>query len=202
MVHLARSANEERNLAYDLLPILEHLPVRERLHLLDGARDGMRNAATLEVDCIEHIAHDFFGNIVVAVDFLDNNAAFFFHLLLVHARVHEHVGNHVDSERKMAPFNLRVEPGLLPCGVSFQVPALVLDGVRDFEGAALFGSLEYQVLVEVAQPEFVLRLVSGSARHPNANRNRVSVRHVVCQDGDAVIENCFLNCLFHFARLI
>ena len=71
----------------------------ERLDLLDVSGNGMRDAATLEVDCVKDVAHDFFGNVVVAVNLLDNHAAFFFHFLLVHTRVHEHICNHVDGER-------------------------------------------------------------------------------------------------------
>ena len=99
VVHFARGANQKRNLANYLLLVLEHLLVGECLDLLDVTGNGMCDAAAFEVDGVKDVAHDFFGNVVIAVDFFDNHAAFFFHFLLVHARVHEHVGNHVDSER-------------------------------------------------------------------------------------------------------
>ena len=53
--------------------------------------DGMRNAAAFKMDGVKNVAYKFLGNVVVAVDFLDDDVAFLFHFFLVEARVHEHV---------------------------------------------------------------------------------------------------------------
>ena len=79
----------------------------------------------------------------------------------------------------MAAFNLCVESRFLAGGIGFQISALVFDSAGDFKCATIFGSLEYQVLVKVTQAKFVFRFVSRSARHPDSNRNRISVRHVI-----------------------
>ena len=97
----------------------------------------------------------------------------------------------------MAAFNLRVESRFLAGGVGFQVPALVFDSACDFKCASVFGSLENQVLVKVTQTKFIFCFVTRSPRHPDAKCDRVGVRHVVRQNSNTVIENCFLYNLFH-----
>ena len=157
----------------------------------------MRDAAALKVNRVEHVAYDFFGDVVVAVDFLDDDAAFLFHLLLVHARVHEHVGDDVNCGGEVAAFNLCVKASLLTGGVGLEVSSMVLNGSGDFKCGAVLGSLEHKVLVKVAQSKFIFCFVAASARHPCADGGGIGVRHVVCENCNSVIENSLFNNLLH-----
>ena len=179
MVDFARSANVERNFVGNLVPVLEHLLARQGLDLLDVSGNGMRNAAALEMDGVKDVAGKFFGNVVVAVDFFDDDAALLFHFFLVESRVHEHVRDDVDGKRHVATFDLRVETGFLTGGVGFETSTAVFDGMCDFEGCAVFGAFEYQVFVKVAEPEFVGGFVTAASRNPNSHRRRIGVWHVV-----------------------
>ena len=132
MVDFARGADVEWNFVGDLEPVFEHLLVRERLDLPDVSGDGVCDAATFEMDGVENVSGEFFGDVVIAVDFLDDDVALFFHFFLVEARVHEHVGDDVEGERHVATFDLGVKTCLLAGSVSFEVPAAVFDGVCNF----------------------------------------------------------------------
>ena len=179
VVDFASGADIQRDFVGDLTPVFEHLLARERLDLLDVSGDGVRDAATFKMDGVEDVAYELFGNVVVAVDFLDDDVAFLFHLFLVETRVHEHVGDDVDGEFHVAAFDLRVKAGLLAGRVGFEVSAAVFDGVCYFECGAVFGSLENEVLVKVAEPEFILGFVAAPAWNPDADCRGVGVRHVV-----------------------
>ena len=139
----------------------------------------MRDAAALEMNGVKDVTYEFFGNVVIAVDFLDDDVALLFHFFFVEARMHEHVRNHVDSERHVAAFNLRVKACFLAGRVRFEIPAAVFDGVRNFECGAVLGSLENEVLVKMAEPEFIVCFVPAPARDPNTDGCRIGVRHVI-----------------------
>ena len=197
MVYLARGAHQQGNFVNHLLFVPEHLFVGESVHLLDGSRDGVGDSRTLEMDGVEDVAYDFFGNVVVTVNLLDNHPAFLFHLAFVHAGVHEHVSDNIDGKRQMAPLDLCIKAGLLPGGIGFQVPALVFNGPGDLKGAAVLGTLEYQVLVKVAQAVFVLCLVTAASWDPDANGHGIGVGHVVGENSDAVFKFGLFDKLFH-----
>ena len=180
VLDFARSANVKRNFVGDLMSVLEHLLTCERLDLLYVPGDGMRDAATLEMNRVENVAHEFFGNVVIAVDFFNDDVALLFHFFLVKARVHEHVRNHVDGKRHVAAFDLRVKARFLACRVRFEISAAVFDGVRNFKRSAVLCSLENEVLVKMAEPEFIACFVAAPARDPNADGCRIGVRHVIC----------------------
>ena len=179
VIHFARCKNVQRDFVCDLVPVLEHLLSREGFDLLDVSGDGMRNAATFKMDGVENVAYEFFGNVVVAMDFLDDDVALFFHFFLVESRMHEHVRDDVDGKRHVAAFDLRVETCFLACGVRFEIPAAVFDGVRNFKCGAVLGSLENEVLVKMAEPEFVGGFVAAPARNPDTHGCGVGVRHVI-----------------------
>ena len=179
VVHFARCKNVQRNFIGDLMPVLEHLLSREGFDLLDVPGDGVRDAATFKVYGIENVTNKFFGNVVVAMDFLDDDVALFFHFFFVETRMHEHVRDDVYSERHVAAFDLRVKTCFLACRVRFEIPAAVFDGMRDFECCAVFGSFENEVLVKMAESEFVRGFVAAPARNPDAHGCGVGVRHVI-----------------------
>ena len=179
VLDFSRGANVKRDFVGDLMPVLEHLLAREGLDLLHVPGDGMRDAAALEMNGVKDVTYEFFGNVIVAVDFLDDDVALLFHFFLVEARVHEHVRNHVNGKRHVAAFDLRVKARLLAGRVCFEIPAAVFDGVGNFECGAVLGSLENEVLVKMAEPEFVACFVAAPARDPNADGCRIGVRHVI-----------------------
>ena len=147
--------------------------------MLDVPGDGVCDAAPFEMDGVKDVACDFFGDVVVAVDFLDDDVAFLFHFFLVKARVHEHVGDDVDGKRHVAAFDLGVKAGLLAGGVGFEVSAAVFDGVCDFQRGAVRCALEDEVLVKVAEPEFVRGFVAASSWNPDAYCSGIGMWHVV-----------------------
>ena len=179
VIHFARSKNVQRNFVGDLVSVLEHLLACEGFDLLDVPGDGVRDAATFKVYGIENVSNKFFGNVVVAMDFLDDDMALFFHFFFVEARVHEHVRNDVNGKRCVAAFDLCVKACLLAGGVRFEISAAVFDGVRDFECGAVFCSFKNEMLVKMAQPEFVFGFVAASSRNPDAHGCGVGVRHVI-----------------------
>ena len=179
VIHFARCKNVQRNFVGDLVPVLEHLLAREGFDLLDVSGDGVRDAATFKVYGIENVTNKFFGNVVVAVDFFDDDVALFFHFLFVEARMHEHVRDDVDGKRNVAAFDLRVKAGFLACRVRFEIPTAVFDGMRDFKRGAVFGSLENEMLVKMAEPEFVFGFVAASSWNPDAHGCGVGMRHVI-----------------------
>ena len=74
---------------------------------------------------------------------------------------------------------MRVKARLLACCVCFEIPAAVFDGVCNFECGAVFGSLENEVFVKMAEPEFIVCFVPAPARTPDADGSRIGVRHVI-----------------------
>ena len=132
VVDFASGADIQRDFVGDLTPVFEHLLAREGLHLLHVSGDGVCNAATFKMDGVEDVAYEFFGNVVVAVDFLDDDVAFLFHFSFVETRVHEHIGDDVDGEFHVAAFDLCVKAGLLAGRVGFEVSAAVFNSVCDF----------------------------------------------------------------------
>ena len=146
----------------------------------------MRNAATRKVCRVEHVARQLFGNIVVAVDLLDNDLAFLFHVGLFEARVHEHVGNHVHRERHVFGDDVRVKARLLARRVRLQVTAAVLDAARDIQGGTVFRALENKMFVKMTQSKFVRLLVAGSAREPSSHGRGIGMRHIVRLHDNAV----------------
>ena len=162
------------------MPVLEHLLAREGLDLLHVSCDGMCKTTTLEMNRVEDVAHEFFGNVIVAVDFLDDDVALLFHFFLVEARVHEHVRNHVNGKWHVATFDLRIKARFLASRVRFEISAAVFNCVRNFKCGAVLGSLENEVLVKMAEPEFIACFVATPTRDPDADGCRIGVRHVIC----------------------
>ena len=186
VIHLARRAHVHREILEHLAFVFPHLFQRQRTHVPRLARNGMRNAATRKVRRVENVAGQFFGNVVVAVDFLDNDLAFLFHVGLFEAWVHEHVGNHVHRERHVFRDDVRVKARLLARRVRFQVTAAVLDAARDIQGRTVLRTLENKMFVKMAQSEFVRLLVAGAAREPRPHGRGIGVRHIVRLHDNAV----------------
>ena len=186
VIHLARRAHVHREILEHLAFVFPHLFQRQRTHVTRLARNGMRNAATRKVRRIEHVARQFLGNIVVAVDFLDNDLALLFHVGLFEARVHEHISNHVHRERHVFRDDVRVKARLLARRVRFQVTAAVFDTARDIQGGTVFRALEHKMFVEMTQSKFVRLLVAGSAREPSSYGRGIGVRHIVRLHDNAV----------------
>ena len=146
----------------------------------------MRNAAARKVRRVEHVARQLLGNIVVAVDFLDNDLALLFHVGLFEARVHEHVGNHVHRERHVFRNDVRVKARLLARRICFQITAAVFDTARDIQGGTVFRALENKMFVKMTQSKFIRLLVAGSAREPSPHGRGIGVRHIVRLHDNAV----------------
>ena len=119
MIHLARRTHVHREVLEHLTLVFPHLFQGQRTHVARLARNGMRDAAARKVGRVENVARQFLGNIVVAVDFLDNDLALFFHVGLFEARVHEHIGNHVHRERYVFCDDVRVKARLLARRIRF-----------------------------------------------------------------------------------
>jgi hypothetical protein len=125
--------------------------------------------------------------IEIHVHLLDDHALLALDLLLLEARVADHVDEHVERDGRVLGRAADVVARVLLAGERVELAANRVDLARDvLRGASTLRSLEEHVLGEVRDPVRLLRLVARAGREHQEARRRLHVRHRRGQDPHAV----------------
>jgi hypothetical protein len=129
------------------------------------------------------------GRVEVHVDLLDDHALLALELLLVEARVQEHVGEDVDGDRRGARGALDVVGGQLLAGEGVELAADAVDLARDVaRGGAPLGALEEHVLGEVRDARGGGSLEAGAGGDADDDGHARRVAHGGGEHPHAVVE--------------
>ena len=122
-------------------------------------------------------------------DLLDDDLLLAVELGLVEQRVLEDVGEDVAGKRHVFLEHAGEIAGVLDRSRRIEVAADSRDGLGDGEGAARRCALESHVLEDVADAVLGQRFAARAGLHPDAEGGAFEVRHVVGNDGHAVVES-------------
>ena len=121
-------------------------------------------------------------------DLLQDHVALALELLLIQFRRGEDVGENVQRQRPVLLEDAGIVCGGFHAGGGVDLAAGGFDFLRDGARRTARRALEGHVLEEVGDAIFLRPLVAGAGLHPDAQRRRLEMRHVMGDDMDAVVE--------------
>ena len=150
-----------------------------------GRPSGVSPPAHLVPDLADVVA----GRVEVHVDLLDDHALLALELLLVEARVQEHVGEDVDRDRRRPRGALDVVGGQLLAREGVELAADAVDLAGDVaRGGAPLGALEEHVLGEVRDARRLGPLEAGAGGDADDDGHARRVAHGRGEHPHAVVE--------------
>jgi hypothetical protein len=126
-------------------------------------------------------------------DLLNDDAAFALEFLGLEDRVLEDVGEQIDGEREVVAENARIIGRHLMRGMRIEMAADGLDLLGDGAGRTALRALEGHVLEKMRDAMLMGALVAGACVHPDADRGRFEMRHVIGHHGETVAEPCHIH---------
>ncbi len=154
------------------------------------------------MDFVEKIPDTFLGDILVAVDFFNDNFSFFFHFVRIKTRMHQHIGNYVERKRNVFSDDLGVKACFLPGRIGFEISTAIFNRMGNFKRRTLFRPFENKMLVKMGKTVRCRIFMARAARNPHADIRGISSGHIIRDDRDSIFQFGFRNFLSkHTANL-
>ena len=161
----------------------------EALHRVDGAQDGAADRLVGIGRLLEQIEDVIVGIVARGADLLDDHLLLAIELGLLEQRVLEDVGEDVGGERHVFLEHAGEVAGVLDRGRGVEVAADILDGLGDLR-AQLRDLVPLKAMCSSTceMPCSASALAARAGLDPDAEGGAFEMRHVVGDDGHAVVE--------------
>ena len=141
----------------------------------------------------KQLVNEVVGIVLVHLDFFQNHAALAGDLAGREHRIQHHVAQDVDGHRQVLVEHLHVEAHGFLAGEGVHVAANGIHLPGDVFRAAAGGSLEHHVLDEMRDAVDRRLFVTRAGLHPDAQRHRANVVHLLGDDGETVGQHLTLD---------
>jgi hypothetical protein len=168
---------------------VEEVLLLEGLHRLGAAAYRKAQRMLGPILQVEEVVDVIVRGILALQDLLHDDGALAFDLFGIEARVHQNIGQDVLGERQVLGEDLGVVAGALLTGEGVEVTADAFELLGDLHRGTAFGAFEEEMLEVVRDPGLLARLVARAVLYPNADTDRLDVRHGLGDHADAVVES-------------
>ena len=161
-------------------------PARYGRDHLGAAHDRPAERVPAEDRCPGQVVHELLGRVLDHGDLLEHDLPL--RVQVVERGRVDHVGHHVEGGLEVVVHDARIDDGVLARGQRVELAADPVEDLRDVLGGVRAGSLEEQVLDEVAEARTRVVLVSRARPDPEADRDRANAVEPLGDDPLAVGE--------------
>jgi hypothetical protein len=157
----------------------EEVVAADRVHRRRRAEHGAAERLARQRSLLELVEDHVVGCVERLADLLQDDAALALQLVRVEDGVAQDVGHQLDAESHVLLQDRGVVGRDLAAGVGVQAPADILDFLGDGARRPRTRALERHVLQHMRHAVELGRLVARAAGHPDAERGRLDLGHLV-----------------------
>ena len=169
VVDVAGGCDDERGGRVVGLVVLPHVRAADLADRLGGAADGTADGAVTVDGQLESLVNGFRRRVLPHRQLVEDDAALHREIILVQARVGDHVGQRLDRHVQVGVANARPVRGVLAGGLGVGLAADAVEGDSDVKSRALIRALEEEMLEEVSRSRRARSLITRAHRYPQGH---------------------------------
>ena len=151
------------------LVVLPHVRAADLANHLGGAADGTANGTVAVDGQLEGLVNGFRRRVLPHRQLIEDDAALHREIILVQARVGDHVGKRLNGHVQVGVANARPVRSVLASSLGVGLATDAVKGDSDVKSRTLIRALEEEMLEEVSGPRRARSLITRAHRYPQGH---------------------------------